>query len=280
MKKMISFKIKAYGKINPFLQVGAPRADGFHEIVTVMQKATVYDTLTLTETEESGIRITTDSGILPCNKDNLVYRAVEMLHEYIDRPIETQKTGYNIRIEKRIPIAGGMGGGSADAGYILKHLNEALGSPLSKNELWQIAAKLGSDVPFFLSDDDAMLATGRGEILTPCPALPNCRMEFVSCGKKPSTGAMFAALDNLRKDADSFCEPSPETILNALKQGELREICDSFYNSFEAVFRAQGEEYERSFVKAKEELTAKGAVGILLCGSGPTVCGIFEKSCR
>ena len=274
---MISLKFKAYGKINPYLYVGEKRSDGFHEVVTVMQKATVYDTVTLNETEESGIVITSDDEFLPTDKGNLVYRAVEELHKAIGRPIENEKHGYRIHIEKRIPVAGGMGGGSADAGYLLKHLNESLGRPLAQRQLSEIAALLGSDVPFFVYDGNAMLATGRGEILTECHALPSCRMEFTACGKKPSTGAMFNALDRARENVNAVSAPTVDSILNALADGDLSKICNSFYNSFEAVFRAQSEEYEQNFAKAKKELTDRGAIGVLLCGSGPTVCGIFEE---
>lgn len=275
---MITLKFKAYGKINPYLYVGKKRDDGFHEVVTVMQKATVYDTVTLEETEKKGIRITSDDLTLPNGNGNLVYLAVEKLHEAIGRPIETLKTGYNIHIEKRIPVAGGMGGGSADAGYTLKHLNEALGSLLTKEELRGIAASIGSDVPFFVYDGDAMLATGRGEVLNECHRMPQCRMEFVSCGKKPSTGAMFAALDRNREDSElPTDEPSVTGMLKALEKGDLREVCRNFHNSFEEVFTAHGEEYRENFKKISDDLRFKGAIGVLLCGSGPTVCGIFEN---
>jgi len=273
---MISFKIKAYGKINPFLYVGEKRTDGFHHVVTVMQKAALYDTVTVTETREKGIRITSSDTTLPCGRDNLVYRAVEEFHRSIGKPIELSETGYTIHIEKQIPVAGGMGGGSADAGYVLKHLNIESGLPLSWEQLRRIAASLGSDIPFFVFDSDAMLATGRGEILTECPSLPPCRMEFISCGKKPSTGAMFAELDRARERATEHNPPDVGSIIKALEGGSLREICQCFHNSFESVFRTLSEEYNESFIKARDALISRGALGVLLCGSGPTVCGIFE----
>lgn len=275
---MISLKFKAYGKINPFLYVGKKREDGFHDVVTVMQKASVYDTVILRETEEKGIRIISDNSAVPTDSNNLIYRAIAELHKAIGRPIETLETGYTIHIEKRIPVAGGMGGGSADAGYVLKHLNEALGKPLDREQLREVAAAIGSDVPFFVYDGNAMLATGRGEILTECPQFPDCRMEFVSCGKKPSTGAMFNALDREReKHSADFSEPDVTKIINALERGNLQDICKNLFNSFERVFRAQNAEYEENFLKIKAEFIQKGAIGVLLCGSGPTVCGIFEK---
>ena len=271
---MISFKIKAYGKINPFLYVGEKRPDGFHQVVTVMQKASLYDTVELTETEEKGIRIISNNATLPCDSDNLVYRAIEELHKAIGRPIETINTGYTVKIEKNIPIAGGMGGGSADAGYVLKHLNLAMNEPLSREELRRIAASLGSDIPFFVFDHDAMLATGRGEILTPCPSLPSCRMEFISCGKKLSTGSMFASLDAARTEGDTVA-PDVKDILSALESGDLSEICKYMYNSFETVFKPHNTE---AFSEAEKKFRENGAVGVILCGSGPTVCGIFPAN--
>ena len=275
---MLSLKFKAYGKINPYLYVGEKRSDGFHEVVTVMQKTDVYDVITLTETTANGIVITSDSTLLPNDSQNLVYRAIEEFHKAIGKPIEELETGYTIHVEKNIPIAGGMGGGSADAGYTLKHLNEAMGSPLSHGKLREIAALLGSDVPFFVCESEAMLATGRGEILTDCPSFPTFRTELLSCGKKPSTGTMFAALDRSREEnAESFSAPDASDILKALERGNLRDICRNFYNSFQQALTVQDNEYGELFAKASEELTARGAVGVLLCGSGPTVCGIFES---
>ena len=89
---------------------------------------------------------------------------------------------------------------------------------------------------------------------------------------------MFAALDRDREAKDTAAVPDVNTLLKAIRRGKLREICDNFYNSFESVFRSQSKEYEQNFAKAKKELTDRGAVGVLLCGSDPTVCGIFEES--
>ena len=273
---MQPIKFKAYGKINLYLAVGNKRADGFHEVETVMQKVTVYDTVTVTETKEKGIRLTSDGTDFPCDETNLIYKAIAMLHNAIGTPIESLDHGYAVEVEKRIPIAGGMGGGSADAGYTLKHLNEALGSPLTVDELQKIAAELGSDVPFFIYDSDTMLATGRGEILTECPELPPCRMEFRSCGKKPSTGAMFAELDRRRETEKKDGIPPVKTVLDALKRGNLQDICKNTFNSFESVFRAQSEICDGEFKRISEDMMRRGALCVLLCGSGPTVCGIFE----
>ena len=273
---MQPIKFKAYGKINLYLAVGEKRADGFHKVETVMQKATVYDTVTVTPTEEKGIRLTSDSVFFPCDETNLIYKAIVTLHKAIGKPIETLDHGYAVHVEKRIPIAGGMGGGSADAGYTLKHLNEALGSPLTVDELQKLAAELGSDVPFFVYDCDTMVATGRGEILTECPTLPPCKMEFHSCGKKPSTGAMFKELDQRREIEKNTDTPPIKNLIDALKRGNLQEICQNVFNSFESVFRSQSEICDSEFKRIAEEMKKQGALCVLLCGSGPTVCGIFE----
>ena len=273
---MQSIKFKAYGKINLYLSVGDKRADGFHEVETVMQKATVYDVITISKSEEKGIRLTSDGADFPCDETNLIYKAIVKLHEAIGTPIESLDHGYTADVEKHIPIAGGMGGGSADAGYTLKHLNEALGSPLTIDALQKIATELGSDVPFFIYGSDTMLATGRGEILTECPTLPPCRMEFRSCGKKPSTGAMFAELDRRREIENSADIIPLKNVLDALQRGNLREICENTFNSFETVFRSQNEICDGEFKRISEDMINRGALCVLLCGSGPTVCGIFE----
>ena len=275
---MLPITFKAYGKINLYLAVGEKRNDGFHEVETVMQKATVYDTITISESKEKGVQLISNGKDFPCDSTNLIYRAIEMLHNSMGSPLNSLNHGYTVTVEKRIPIAGGMGGGSADAGYTLKHMNRALGSPLTTDELWEIAASLGSDVPFFIHESDAMLATGRGEILTECPSLPPCRMEFRSCGKKPSTGAMFAELDRIRNSSPEATAPDIKNILDALKRGNLQEICNNTYNSFEEVFKAQSPEYSEEFDRIAKEFKDQGALCVLLCGSGPTVCAIFDDT--
>ncbi|MBQ9116653.1 MAG: 4-(cytidine 5'-diphospho)-2-C-methyl-D-erythritol kinase [Clostridia bacterium] len=317
---MLLTKFRAYGKINLYLSVGEKRDDGFHSVETVMHKAPLYDDIIIEKVEARGIELICSAGSdsselpLPLDGTNLIYRAVEKLHEAIGCPIGSLDYGYRITVEKRIPIAGGMGGGSADAGYTLRHLNIALGEPLTVDELSGIAASLGSDVPFFVYGEDAMIATGRGEIMEKCPSLPPCRMLFRGCGKKPSTGAMYARLDAMRESSKVGSEASFPTLsdmIESLKRGNLQEICGNIHNSFTDVFMELAassralelatssktlelatssntpelatssralllsEDNSPTLTEVLEDFKRDGAIAAFLCGSGPTVCGIY-----
>lgn len=276
---MLSTEFKAYGKFNPYLLVGEKRPDGFHSIKTIMHKAPLYDLIRIEETESSGISLVCDVPTLPLDSSNLIYQAIDKLHSKLGSPISTLGHGYLVSVKKGIPISGGMGGGSADAGAVLRELNIALGSPLDTSELAGIAAELGSDVPFFVYDNDAMLAEGRGEILTPCAALPECRLEFSYCGTKPSTGAMYAALDKIRAMGirNKRRLPPLELMLKALENKDIELICDLMYNSFEEVYGSVSTSGNDELSRIREEMTASGASAVILCGSGPTVCSVFKN---
>ncbi len=273
---MLPIEFKAYGKVNLYLAVGEKRPDGFHDVETVMHRAPVFDTVRLETSERTGIHLTCSDGSLPVDGSNLLIKAVRALHDACGMPLDTLGHGYDITLDKRIPVAGGMGGGSADAGAVIRELNRALGSPLDTETLVDIAAQLGSDVPFFVYDCEAMLARGRGERLTPCPSLPPHRAEFASCGKKPSTAFVYSALDDLRaSNSEKITAPPPlDAMLKALESGDLEMICRSTYNAFEDVFDLT--DNSRTLASVKAEMYSKGAATAFLCGSGPTVCAIFE----
>ncbi|MBR2461223.1 MAG: 4-(cytidine 5'-diphospho)-2-C-methyl-D-erythritol kinase [Clostridia bacterium] len=276
---MFLTEFRAYGKVNLYLSVGEKREDGFHSVESIMHKSDVYDDIIIEKTESKGIQLICSQPEFPCDSSNLIHRAVIGLHEEIGLPIDKLDYGYRITVTKRIPLSGGMGGGSANAGYTLRHLNIALGEPLSVDKLAGIAARLGSDVPFFVYGEDAMIATGRGEIMEKCPSLPPCRMEFRSCGKKPSTGAMYAALDAMRVSdslkADGANAPTLNDMLCALESGDLHRISKAVYNSFTRVFAKLTEECYPGPYTVIDQLKREGAVVAFLCGSGPTVCGLF-----
>lgn len=271
---MLLTEFKAYGKVNLYLSVGDKRSDGFHSIETVMHRAPIFDTVRIETVPRRGIELICSEPSLLAEND-LTSRAVRALHEACGRPLDTLGYGYRITLEKHIPLSGGMGGGSADAGATLRELNRALGSPLGIEQLAALAARLGSDVPFFTYDCEAMLALGRGERLTPCPSLPKHRMEFASCGKKPSTAAAYAALDELREtEGQRLTErPTLDSMLEALGRQDLDDICRLTYNSFEDVLLADKDSTLRQI---KADMRSRGAKAAFLCGSGPTVCAIFE----
>lgn len=254
---------KAYGKVNLFLSVGELRDDNKHNVLTVMHKISAHDTVTVRETENVGITVTCDMSTLSVGRDNLVYKACEEYERRMGKPVSV-----SAHIEKRIPVAGGMGGGSSDCAATLLALNELYGA-LGFNVLVDIAASLGSDIPFFLYDDRAMVGRGTGEKMSPCVSVKTDMYGvFVTGGQKRSTGAMYASLDAKKAEMKlSGSVLSSDNILCALENGDAFGILKEIRNDFEIC--------SDGFGTVKAELEALGADRAFLCGSGPTVCGIF-----
>lgn len=254
---------KAYGKVNLFLSVGELRDDNKHNVETVMHKIAAHDTVTVCEAENVGITVACDMPTLSVGRDNLVYKACEEYEKRMGKPVSV-----SAHIEKRIPIAGGMGGGSSDCAATLLALNELYGA-LSFNDLVDIAAALGSDIPFFLYEDRAMIGRGTGEKMTPCaPVKADVYGVFVMGGQKRSTGAMYASLDAKKAEMRLLGRVlSSNNIVRALENGDVLQILKEIRNDFEIC--------SEGFEKVKTELEAFGADRVFLCGSGPTVCGIF-----
>lgn len=255
---------KAYGKVNLFLSVGAVREDGRHEVETVMQRVGIYDTVTVEEAPQSGsISLVCDDANLPVNEENIAYLAAK---KYLDSTKRTQ--GIQISIEKRIPVKAGMGGGSSDAAAVLIALNE-LYSDLNFNELAKIASSIGADVPFFLYDTDTMLGKGTG---TELYALDVKRLDaygvFVTYGEKLSTGKMYGELDSVRGN-NGTATVSSQSLISAMRDGSLDKTCKEIKNDFEQCCP--------TFNEVSEALTKLGCKKAFLCGSGPTVCGVFES---
>ena len=258
---------KAYGKVNLFLSVGEKRADGRHNVETVMCRVGLYDTVSVTRTDEALISVTTDAD-LPVNEENIAYLAAKC---YFERA--NINGGVKIHIEKRIPIKGGMGGGSSDAAAVLEALNELYGA-LDFSELKEIAASLGADVPFFLYGDKVMLGKGTGTELTEVGTLSvDMYGVFVRHGEKLSTGKAYGVLDEIR-GVDQPVKSS-ERLCNAVLKNDVLEVAGAIENDFEVCSSTFGE--------VERELCRVGCIKAFLCGSGPTVCGIFdseEKACK
>lgn len=254
---------KAYGKVNLFLSVGELRSDGKHEVETVLHKTGIFDTVTVTKNEKNGITVTCDVPGLPLGRENLAYRACE---EYGKRAGVAVSVSVDIR--KRIPITGGMGGGSSDCAAVLLALNEIY-EALDFEELVDIAASLGSDVPFFMYDARAGVGVGSGERITPCASLSTeVYALFLFGGHKESTGAMYARLDERKREMKlSGCVSSSESIVSALENGNVHDLMNGIMNDFEICYDDLDE--------IKRELSALGAEKTFLCGSGPTVCALF-----
>lgn len=258
---------KAYAKLNISLDVTEKRDDGFHNMVMVMQTVSLCDDIRITLTDTPRVRAKTDLHFIPGDERNL---AVKAALRYLAEIGETQ-CGADIEIRKRIPVGAGMGGGSADAAAVLRAMNRLFDGRLDGARLTEISGEVGSDVPFCVSGGTA-LAEGRGEILTPLPDFPECA--FVIC--KPefsiSTPELFKKLDMLR----SRHHPDTAGIVEALRAGELAQICRRMYNVFEYV----DDRRMRTVAELKNALLDAGALGAVMTGTGSAVFGIFPDEAQ
>jgi 4-diphosphocytidyl-2-C-methyl-D-erythritol kinase len=258
-------------KVNFILNILGRRADGFHELETVMHPVDVCDQITF-ETASRGIQLTCDNPELPVDSRNLVFRAAEAFLEAA-RP----GTGIRIHLQKRIPMAAGLGGGSGNAATTLTGLNEVLGGRLTGDAGGGIASTLGSDVPFFLQPHPA-LATGRGEHVTPLEEFASLRgwaILLVHPGFGISTPWAYRELARFPQALNG--EPGRAArVANALGSGDVPGACSQFYNSLE--FPA----LEKFPVLAlyQEFLREQGAAVALMSGSGSTTFALFEELSR
>ncbi len=259
--------VKAYAKINLLLSIGATRPDGKHDVITVMNEVSrLYDDVSVTLNDSGNITLSCDHPNIPCDERNLAYKAAKMYFERFNL-----NYGSDIHIQKCIPVTGGMGGGSTDAAAVLTVLRQLCGIG-TLDDLASIAAKLGSDVPFFLYGQRTMLCTGTGELAASCPNLPKGLYGvFVTHGEKESTGRAYALLDEKHPPEKRISDNlnSDQKLISALKSGNTGAIFDAMKNDFECI--------TPHFDEVSKVLYALGAKKVLLCGSGPTVCGFFEN---
>lgn len=259
---MDGFIINAYGKINLTLDVLRRRSDGYHEVRMIMQSISLKDVLTLTSIEE-GTVLQTDYPYLDTGKDNLIQRAVEEL-----RRVTGCKKGVKIFLKKNIPIAAGLAGGSSNAAAALIGLNDYWGLGLSRKELLDIGARIGSDVPFCMTGGTA-LAEGRGELITPLQGDLNFPVLLVKPNFSVSTREVYNRLrvQEIRK------HPDTQGMIEAVKSGNLLQICSKLENVLEGVTI----NLHPLIGKIKKRLRDLGAAGVLMSGSGPTVFGLFPE---
>ena len=260
----MTVKEKAYAKINISLDVVGRRPDGYHEMIMPMQTVSLCDELTI-RFEGDTIRARTNLRYVPCDERNLAVRAASA---YL-REIGEEKQGLLLELDKRIPVGAGMGGGSADAAAVLRALNRAYGDRLSRDELHALADEIGSDVAFCLLGG-TILATGRGETLSPLPPLPPCRIVIVKPGFSISTPELFKKLDQ----APIRMHPDTAGLLGALEQGDLQGVCRRLYNVFEDV----DDRRMRTIRQIKGSLLDGGALGAVMTGTGSAVFGLFDDA--
>jgi len=248
-------------KINLLLNVLGKRPDGFHELETVIYPINLCDTLTFSPAK-SGISLTCNNPELPVDAGNLVYRAASAF-----LAAAQISEGISIHLEKRIPLAAGLGGGSANAATTLLGLNEIFGAPLSSEGLSELAASLGSDVPFFLQSKPA-LATGRGERIESLDFFPRLRgraLLLIHPGFGISTPWAYQQLAHFPEALNG--QPGRALkLIKLLRAGELAAAAREFYNSLEApaLHKFPLLEIFQKFLRAS------GALGVLMSGSGST----------
>lgn len=246
---MERIKITACAKINLSLSVLGKREDGYHELDTVMQSVDLSDTVYIEKCR--GI-ITDCKGISA--EENIAARAARLFCE------KTGAEGCKIKIEKRIPAAAGLGGGSADAAAVLAGLNRLYKTGISETELCEIAVKIGADVPFLIAGGTAR-ARGIGEKLTPLAPLKDCWFLLAKAEEKPSTAEMFSRLDST-----DYIKPDIEKTVNAVNRGDLNGVLENLGNSFEILW---------SKSPLKEMLSSTHPAACSLSGSGPARFAVY-----
>lgn len=261
--KSRKIEINANAKINLFLEVGLRRADGYHDIESVMQAVTLSDKVTVEAGDGVGRGIALECDGLPTDRGNIAYRAAELFCRAAG--IEPH---VKIHIEKRIPVAAGLAGGSTDGAAVLRALRAIFGN-VSADELMDIAAGIGADVPFCVAGGTA-LARGIGEQLSACPVLPDCHILIAKRSEGVLTPEAFRELDRSREGV-RYTGRSAERMLAALRTGDISEIGNELYNAFGTL------PYASRLGADVIAATCRDHGGYpLLSGSGPSVFALFE----
>lgn len=263
MKKEL--QMRAYAKINLYLEICGRRENGYHEIDTVMQTVGLFDKVTLCyDPEGAGITLTCNKKHIPTDRGNIAYKCAEKFFEETGR-----KGGLSIHIEKKIPVAAGLGGGSADGAAVLRGLDRLCRTDLSLEALCAMGAQIGADIPFCIRGGCAR-ATGIGEIFSTVADLEQL-VPVIAMGKQgSSTPAAYKALD----DADYRGAGDAMGMIEALSKKDNEQVLSCLYNAFEGVI-LQGNPEAKALREGFLNLGAKGA---LMSGSGAAVFGLFDST--
>lgn len=270
MNEQAAVRERGYAKINLHLDIIGRMTDGYHQVETVMQTVSLYDELTWYPHAASGFDVVCNVPEVPTDARNLAVRAARLY------AAETGMTGGGrIVIQKQIPMAAGMAGGSTDAAAILRAMNRQNGNALSLSELCRLGSRLGADVPFCLTGGTAY-ADGRGDLLHAAPAMPPCYVVMACAGEGVSTPWAYRLLDTRYGNFESKDDYQPHDtapLIGALKEGDLGGICTSLYNIFEDAVLAE----RPVAAQIRNILRKSGAAGAMMSGSGPSVFGIFSE---
>ena len=257
----------SYAKINLGLKVLGKRPDGFHDIISVFHEVDLADEITLSPSESGRIRVTSSSSNAPDGPGNLAYQAAEVLRRSVDRP----ELGVDICILKRIPTGGGLGGGSSNAGLTLCELNRIWNLGLPNDRLLDVAASVGSDVPFFVQGG-AALVTGRGETIQPGDSTGDPAIVLVDPGFAVSTPWAFGKLNIGLTRSSPYIR-----FLNSVRtsgQVDLLDLFSLFENDFLPLVGARYPSVQRILSLIRES----GALGASMSGTGATLYGGFARA--
>lgn len=260
---MRQIDLKALAKINLGLDVLGRREDGYHEVRMVMQSVYLYDNVMLERREEPGIELSSNLYYLPDDSGNIAYKAARMLMDEYQLP-----GGVRITLEKHIPVAAGMAGGSSNAAAVLFGMNRLFDLRLSRQELMERGVKLGADVPYCIIRG-TVLAEGIGEKLTVLPSIPRCAVLIAKPPISVSTRIVYEALDS----KEIVKHPDIDGLLQALEEGSLKGVASCMGNVLEDVTIPKYPVIQ----DIKEEMLSAGALNAMMSGSGPTVFGLFEN---
>ena len=256
-------RLRALAKINLGLDILGKRADGYHEVRMIMQTIQMYDVLEIHKSETPGISLTTNFPFVPDDERNLVYKAAKLLMDEFH-----VQEGISMKLDKFIPVAAGMAGGSSDAAAAFVGVNRLFGLGLSEKELMERAVKIGADVPYCIMRGTA-LAEGIGEKLTRIAQMPKC---FVLVGKPGVSVSTKLAYESL-KLGEITKHPDIDGMIKAIEAGDLYGVTSRMGNVFEpGIIRKYPVIQE-----IKDLMEANGALKAMMSGSGPTVFGIFDS---
>jgi 4-diphosphocytidyl-2-C-methyl-D-erythritol kinase len=256
---------RAWAKLNLALDVLGGRPDGYHEMRMIMQSTTLCDEVRVALLPDGEFLAHSNLRYLPGDDRNIAVKAARLFLA------EIGEAGWGVRIDmkKRIPVCAGMAGGSADAAAVLRALNTLTGAALPAERLEALGLRLGADVPYCVRGGTA-LASGRGEVLTPLPAMPDCSIVICKPRFSISTPALFARIDGRTPGG----EPDIAAMTAALERGDLPALAASLANVFEQVLSP---EHEEIFI-LKRRMLRHGALGSLMTGTGSAVFGLFATA--
>ena len=265
---MDEIKLKALAKINLGLDVVRRREDGYHEVRMVMQTIHLYDQLLIQKSETPGIQIHSNLSFLPVNENNLVYKAGKLLMDEFDI-----HTGVSVELNKRIPVAAGMAGGSTDAAAMLYGMNQLFGLKLKRKDLMERGVQIGADVPYCIMRGTA-LAEGLGEKVSGLPPMVKCPVLIAKPAVSVSTKFVY---QNLKLN-EQTPHPDIDALITDIRNSDLDNICADMGNVLETVTIPN----YPVIAQIKEQMLKSGAKASMMSGSGPTVFGLFgdEETAR